>query len=133
MAKLSLIGDFFKTNITSGLPNRDEEEKELVEIGNKIVMNEKSKEPQKHDKIVHGPYTVLSPKKLATIGKFAAEHGNSKAMRQFEIPESTARYLKKLYLKTLKRDGSVNELQHGNRGRPLNLCLEAKRNWRNFK
>ena len=56
----------------------------------------------------------------ASIGKFAAEHSSTKALRHFSllferpVPESTARFLKKHYLIQLKkkcRDGDIPEVK----------------------
>ena len=122
--KQAIIGQFFtkKREISVNVPNPDEqpeELRELVNVGNKIVLCEKSKK-----RTAKGPYNMLTPAKRAEVAKFAAENGNTKAARHFNLAESTVRSLKKTYLKALKTSTSttgVTELHHGNRERPLKL------------
>ena len=76
-------------------------------------------------------YTSYSAEDRAYIGKYAAEHGPTKASRHFSslferpVPESIARLLKKQYLMELKnkcRDGDIPEVKSlptKVRGRPL--------------
>ena len=65
-------------------------------------------------------YTSYSAEDRACIGKYAAEHGPTKASRHFSslferpVPESTAHLLKKQYLMELKnkrRDGDIPEVK----------------------
>ena len=112
------------SSIKKGLPNLADapaEIKELVEVGNKIVSGLPVPVKVTRRK---GPYNVRSPESRYEIGKYAAEHGNTKAAKKFDVPESTARHLKKLYREKLKQAScSVDSevLPHGNRGRPLML------------
>ena len=58
-------------------------------------------------------YTTYSPEDCSNIGRYAAEHGLTKASRHFTVPESTARLLKKQYLAELshgrKNGGEILE------------------------
>ena len=47
------------------------------------------------------PQRSYSAEDRAHIGRYAAEHGTTKASRHFMVPESTARLLKKQYLAEL--------------------------------
>ena len=59
------------------------------------------------------------------IGRNAAENGNTKAAKQFNVKESSVRHFKKLYYLSLKENGGnpdkVTFPDHGSRGRPLKL------------
>ena len=73
-------------------------------------------------------YSSYSAQDRARIGRYAAEHGPTKATRHFTVPESTARLLKKQYLAELndRRQNSatipeVTRLPTKPRGRPLLL------------
>jgi hypothetical protein len=64
----------------------------------------------------------------AEIGRYATEHGHAKAARHFSkvlglsVGESAVRVIKKAYIKSAKDgDGTVTELNHGRKGRPLLL------------
>ncbi|KAK3586300.1 hypothetical protein CHS0354_002802 [Potamilus streckersoni] len=69
-----------------------------------------------------------SPEIRAEIGKYALEHGNTKAAKKYSkelnmsVGESTVRSFKKQYLDILKSSkGEINELMKARRGRPLVL------------
>ena len=72
-------------------------------------------------------YSSYSAEDRACIGRYAAEHGPTKASRHFTVPESMARLLKKQYLSELnsRRQNSVEgipevtSLPTKARGRPL--------------
>ena len=73
-------------------------------------------------------YSSYSAEDHARIGRYAAEHGPTKALQHFTVPESTARLLKKQYLAELNdwRQNSatipeVTRLPTKPRGRPLLL------------
>ena len=73
-------------------------------------------------------YATYSPEDRSKIGRYAAEHGPTKASRHFTVPESTARLLKKQYSAELnhrrKNGGEIPEvtsLPTKTRGRPLLL------------
>jgi len=65
-----------------------------------------------------GPY-ILPP--AVNHYATAAEHGNTKASNNNELPKSSLRKLKQLYLQILNEIGSTTEIPHGNRGCPLKL------------
>ena len=85
-------------------------------------------------------YTSYSAEDRACIGKYAAEHGPTKASRHFSslfeqpVPKSTARLLKKQYLMELKntrRDGDILEVKSlptKVRGHPL-LPIGLQDHW----
>ena len=73
-------------------------------------------------------YTTHTNEDRSKIGRYAAEHGPTKASRRFTVPESTARLLKKQYLAELNlrcKNGEaipeVTSLPTKARGRPLLL------------
>jgi hypothetical protein len=75
-----------------------------------------------------GSYNVFPPEVRATIGRFASQHGNTKAARQFSaelkvpVSESSVRNIKKDYLKVLqKTNQEIEQLMHGARGKPVKL------------
>ena len=60
-------------------------------------------------------YATYSPEDIWKIGRYAAEHGLTKASWHFTVPESTARLLKKQYLA---------ELNHGRKnGREIHEAV----------
>jgi len=80
--------------------------------------------------VKRGPYNVFSPDVRAKIGRFASQHGNSKAARQFStelkisVSESTVRNIKRDYLKVLQKTKDpeeIDQLMHGVRGKPAKL------------
>ena len=84
-----------------------------------------------------GSYTTYTPEQKALIGRFAAEHGNSKAVQKFTqelgvcVKESTVRQFKKAYYLQLnegKNPDDIKMIPKKKRGRPsktgLNLKLE---------
>ena len=75
-----------------------------------------------------GSYLCIGGELKAKIGRFAAEFGNTNAVKKFgndvggSLSESTVRSFKKKYLKELKETGNPpTHLSHGLRGRPLLL------------
>lgn len=78
-------------------------------------------------------YEHYSPEDRAKIGRFAAENGNSRAVKKFgfkmgrPVPESTVRSFKKQYLAELKAGGpnkdpsAITALEKKRVGRPLKL------------
>ena len=74
-------------------------------------------------------YTAFGDEQRAKVGKYAAEIGNSAALRKFrlELPnlgESTVRFFKKRYLDELPicSGAAVTTIPSRKRGRPLTLC-----------
>lgn len=75
-----------------------------------------------------GHYTIYSPEQKAEIGRYAAEHGNLKAVCAkfsaeygIEVKESTARQFKKAYFMELsegKNPEQITALRGKKRGRP---------------
>lgn len=74
-----------------------------------------------------GPNRSYLATEKAVIGRYAAEHTNIKAVKKYNIPESTIRGFKTAYLKELKNGGpmanpnKITALQHKTLGRPLKL------------
>ena len=73
-------------------------------------------------------YTTFNDEQRARVGKYAAENGNTAALRKFrsEIPslgESTVRFFKKRYLDELRvsSGAAVTTIASKKRGRPLTL------------
>ena len=70
------------------------------------------------------PYRRFSETDRATIGKYAAEHGNAEAMKRFktefpELPESTVRSFKIKYKDALESGASsIDKIPSKRRGRP---------------
>jgi len=70
------------------------------------------------------PYRRFSETDRATIGKYAAEHGNAEAMKRFktefpELPESTVRSFKIKYKDALESgESSIDKIPSKRRGRP---------------
>lgn len=72
-------------------------------------------------------YHLYTPEQKATIAKYAAEHGNTKASNRFTkelgivVPESTIRTFKKAYYAKLsegKQPDEITEIPLRRRGRP---------------
>lgn len=72
-------------------------------------------------------YHLYTPEQKATIAKYAAEHGNTKAANRFTkelgiiVPESTIRTFKKAYYAKLsegKQPDEITEIPLRRRGRP---------------
>jgi hypothetical protein len=63
----------------------------------------------------------------AKIGRYATEHGNTKAAKHFSnvlgksVGESAVRVMKKAYIQSSKTGQTVTELKHARKGRPLLL------------
>lgn len=82
-----------------------------------------------------GHYTVYTPEQKAEIGRYAAEHGNLKAVcskftEQFgiEVKESTVRQFKKAYFIQLnegKNPDQITALRGKKRGRPSKVGLPS--------
>lgn len=82
-----------------------------------------------------GHYTVYTPEQKAEIGRYAAEHGNLKAVctkftEEFgiEVKESTVRQFKKAYFIQLnegKDPDQITALRGKKRGRPSKVGLSA--------
>ena len=90
------------------------------------AVNEELKIMQRKRK--HQENYKYSQEERFKIAKYAAENGNSAAIRAFspklgfDIPESTVRSMKKVYLEQLKdKKGVVNALPLRKMGRPLKL------------
>ena len=73
-------------------------------------------------------YTTFSDEQRAKVGKYAAENGNTAALRKFrsELPnlgESTVRFFKKCYLNEVQNSSgaAVTNIPSRKRGRPLTL------------
>ena len=74
-----------------------------------------------------GSYTTYKPEQKAMIGRYAAEHGNSKAVQKYttelgvSVKESTVRQFKKAYFLQLsegKDPDSIKSIPNKKRGRP---------------
>ena len=82
-----------------------------------------------------GHYTVYTPEQKAEIGRYAAEHGNLKAVcskftEEFgiEVKESTVRQFKKAYFIQLnegKNPDQITALRGKKRGRPSKVGLPS--------
>ena len=80
-----------------------------------------------------GHYTVYTPEQKAEIGRYAAEHGNLKAVCTkfsedygIEVKESTARQFRKAYFSALnegKEPDQIKVLRGKKRGRPSKAGL----------
>ncbi len=87
----------------------------------------------KHSPGNRGHYTVYSPEQKAEIARYAAEHGNLKAVCEkfseefgIEVKESTARQFKKAYFVQLnagKDPDQITSLRGKKRGRPSKVGL----------
>ena len=80
-------------------------------------------------------YHLYTPEQKATIAKYAAEHGNTKASTRFTkelgiiVPESTIRTFKKAYYAKLsegKQPDEITEIPLRRRGRPRKLDGDTK-------
>ena len=113
-------------NPTSKVPGLTEEEVERANEEVKRVIEQKSGRRAK--------YNDYTPQQRANIGKYAAEHGPTRASHYFtkvlgkDVPESTVRRLRKEYLQKLKltdnEDPQVVTLPKHSQGRPLLLGQE---------
>ena len=74
-----------------------------------------------------GSYTTYTPEQKAIIGRYAAEHGNSKAVQKYSaelgisVKESTVRQFKKAYYLQLnegKDPDDIKAIPNKKRGRP---------------
>ena len=74
-----------------------------------------------------GSYTTYKPEQKAMIGRYAAEHGNSKAVQKYttelgvSVKESTVRQFKKAYYLQLnegKDPDEIKSIPNKKRGRP---------------
>lgn len=82
-----------------------------------------------------GHYTVYTPEQKAEIGRYAAEHGNLKAVcskfsEEFgiDVKESTVRQFKKAYFMQLnegKNPDQITALRGKKRGRPSKVGLSS--------
>ena len=82
-----------------------------------------------------GHYTVYTPEQKAEIGRYAAEHGNIKAVCTkyseelgLEVKESTVRQFKKAYFIQLnegKEPDEIKALTGKKRGRPSKVGLSS--------
>lgn len=105
------------------------EPKDVFEEGaNEEVMKVQETTPVNRKR---GPYRDLPPEDKVKLGRFAAENTTAACRRKFreeygDIPESTVRSYRKLYLTHLQTAGSpskVLQICHGNRGRPVKLGM----------
>lgn len=80
-------------------------------------------------------YHLYTPEQKATIAKYAAEHGNTKASNRFTkelgiiVPESTIRTFKKAYYAKLsegKQPDEITEIPLRRRGRPRKVDGDTK-------
>ena len=117
--------------------------KELVNEQIQVENDEGKGTPRKRQTSgKRGTYVSYTPEQRRDIGKYAAEHGNSKAVKKFsedlncKISESTVRNIKSAYLKEIhspKRklnldESEVLELTPKKRGRKLMLGDELDEN-----
>ena len=80
-------------------------------------------------------YHLYTPEQKATIAKYAAQHGNTRAANRFTkelgiiVPESTIRTFKKAYYAKLsegKQPDEITEIPLRRRGRPRKVEGDAK-------
>lgn len=118
---------FLKLNenaTTSSATATDDQEKRLqCAVSEEISKVKETSQRKRKAKNTH--YTA---EEKAKIGRFAAENGNSAAVKKFNnMPESTVRGFKTKYLELLKKAGpmsnpsSVTRIDHKTLGRPLKL------------
>lgn len=110
------------------------EEKISMVVEEKISTEEKKSAETKQSP-GRGHYTVYTPEQKAEIGRYAAEHGNLKAVctkfsEEFglEVKESTVRQFKKAYFIQLnegKDPDQITALRGKKRGRPKGAGLPA--------
>ena len=116
---------------------KDTESQELVlgsnDLTHKIVEVDEQKKSDKKDKSTpaksrRGRYVQYTPELRAKIGKYALKHGNTAAMKHFQvelghdIPESTIRGMRDKYQVMIEKKGEgVSEVGCGPRGRPVTL------------
>ena len=113
-------------NPTSNVPGLTEKEVKRANEEVKRVIEQKSGRRAK--------YNDYTPLQRANIGKYAVEHGPTRASHYFtkvlekDVPESTVRRLKTEYLQKLKltdnEDPQVVALPKHSQGRPLLLGQE---------
>lgn len=82
-----------------------------------------------------GSYTTYTPEQKAAIGRYAAEHGNSKAVQKYtaelgvSVKESTVRQFKKAYYLQLnegKDPDDIKMIPNKKRGRPSKSGFQVK-------
>lgn len=82
-----------------------------------------------------GSYTTYTPEQKAIIGRYAAEHGNSKAVKKYttelgvSVKESTVRQFKKAYYLQLnqgKDPDDIKTIPIKKRGRPSKTGFQVK-------
>ena len=82
-----------------------------------------------------GSYTTYTPEQKAVIGRYAAEHGNSKAVHKYtaelgiSVKESTVRQFKKAYYLQLnegKDPDDIKAIPKKKRGRPSKNTFQVK-------
>ena len=94
------------------------------EANKRVLEEEEEKEAgQQKKRKVYSSYTDTD---RAAIGRYAAEHGNIAAQRDFksklpDLGESTIRSFKKKYLAALSKGESVDKIPSMRHGRPLTL------------
>ena len=97
---------------------------QTLSSANDAVIQVVSGPKAKHERSEYASYT---PKRRLEIGKFAHESSPAKAARKFIVPDSTARYFKKLYeheLSTQIKNENIAELHPQKRGTPTLLPTE---------
>lgn len=94
---------------------------------------QKGRKTPRYRKTKH--YHLYTPEQKATIAKYAAEHGNTKAANRFTkelgiiVPESTIRTFKKAYYAKLsegKQPDEITEIPLRRRGRPRKVDGDTK-------
>jgi hypothetical protein len=122
-------------NVLLGLP-QSEHHPDVAEVNAHVRKNQLSKTGKKR-----GPYSNFAPDFKAEVGRYAAEHGNTKAVEHFSklgrnIKESTVRRFKEAYFLKLKENkgdkSKVVQLNSKSRGRPLILGEEVDKNVRDY-
>ena len=105
--------------------------KELAETP--TATPEKGQKTPRYRKTKH--YHLYTPEQKATIAKYAAEHGNTRAANRFTkelgiiVPESTIRTFKKAYYAKLsegKQPDEITEIPLRRRGRPRKVDGDVK-------
>ena len=136
---MSLLRYFSQTETGPGLPSPEstpELSSKEISTANRRVERQYQREGEPRAK--RGEYTDWKESERAEIGRYASEHGVTKAIRYYErklhrkMPETTVRRFRNLYRVTLKEklcetyDGDVNVdfIPKKPRGRPTLLPSE---------
>ena len=105
MSSRSLLRYFTPTTSLSSSGSTPSMTKEaLVEVNKRVAsLTRETDDAGPVPKRAKKSYATYSPEDRSKIGRYAAEHGLTKATLHFTVPESTARLLKEQYLAEINR------------------------------